>query len=135
VPVLTDCNEPQRSLTLARHSIKFDEGKPPQYDPDLGVEGRTSAKGVVKIGPAAFRSMEWLDSTLIHEAVHVEQIHDGTFAGSDSINQVEAYDRELSMASKTRISESDIAEIKMWRQQDYDKLTFLERWQVRLGIY
>ena len=102
---------------VKRWGFYFMDGKTPQYDPDLGFEGETSEDGTVKIGPKAFQSRAWLDSSLLHESVHIDQIRDGTYVRSAlNENEVEAYDREIKWASKTGLSGAELESVQVHGQ-------------------
>lgn len=86
------------------------DGKP-IYDPKLSGEGAAERKkgGRVRIGDDAFRSAEWLYSSLKHEMVHSQQWQDEEAAKKLGSNgrEKEAYQREIDNAANTGISEAE----------------------------
>jgi len=85
------------------------------YDRKLtGDYARTARDGTVYVGPNAFRSTEWLDSTLLHESIHVSQIPTRWYANDplgSSINDVEAYRAEQQNFVRFGLSPADQAEV------------------------
>ena len=109
------------------------------YDPTLDWEGATDpfiqdGKIFIRIGPAAFRSFGWLGSTINHELCHAKQMLGPTcqtyrkwlegrwifektigarsgdlFHQDWAMNELEAYDLELSMAEYFGLTTNEVA--------------------------
>ena len=127
----------QIDLAVKTHGYYFLEGKMPMYDPDLGTEGLTLSDGTVTIGPKGFNSEGYLTSTVEHESVHAEQIRDygGFTEARTNVNEVQAYDRELSSAKANGLTTDEIARIQEYRQPYYDNLTTWQKASAWLGSY
>jgi RHS repeat-associated protein len=127
----------QIDLAVKTHGYYFLEGKMPTYDPGLGTEGLTLSDGTVTIGPKGFNSEGYLTSTVEHESVHAEQIRDygGFSEARANVNEVQAYDRELSSAKANGLTTDEIARIQGYRQPYYDNLTTWQKASVWLGSY
>lgn len=100
------------------------------YNPDFAGTGQTfpgPGMGIdygqnglnIKIGEGAFSSAGWLASTIGHENIHLQQALDGHYYAGDAggaLNEIEAYDWELSHAVDNGLSPLEITRLKDLRQ-------------------
>jgi hypothetical protein len=93
------------------------DGKP-AYDPATNGEGSAEAKagGAVKIGDKAYSSVAWLYSSLMHEWVHSQQMHEGRPVDVNKLER-EAYGKEIDNAGNTGLSPAEKAECERRRNE------------------
>ena len=109
------------------------------YDPDLDDVAQTTGDRMIRVGPKAFQSDAYLASTLDHEFTHVEQYMDyragklGT--AGNALNEVEAYNRELSHADRYGLSVDEMAGIRATRDFYYNQLGAWDRMGTWFGMY
>lgn len=89
----------------------------PLWDITVQGQGHTTSDGVVHIGPFAFKSVEVLVHTKLHEFVHADQAATQKWPekGDDKaedLSELEAYKKELAIASTTRLSAEDKADVE-----------------------
>jgi RHS repeat-associated protein len=101
--------DPDVENAMRQIAVEIAKGEVPEiraatavfYNPDSpkGIYGQTDEIGVVLIGKSAFRNGGTLETTLFHEAVHVDQLlHSRWYVGNDlgrALNELEAYDAEI----------------------------------------
>jgi hypothetical protein len=90
----------------------LDWGRAPRYDSSLPDFGWTTGDGVL-IGPSALQTESLLQSTLVHEDTHVQQLGTGNFAHWRSevggiVNEAEAYRAELLQYEDTGVSKVEM---------------------------
>jgi hypothetical protein len=110
----------------------------PTYDSGLDGEGETNPNRCVHIGPAAFSSPGWLASSIGHEAVHARAIRDRGWprnAQERAMYEVEAYDWEITYATKNGLTEVEIQSLRNRREAWYNQLTPENRQRVDSGLY
>lgn len=114
-------NEAIRQYGLDTSSAKAGT---PKYDSSVRGEGATSKDGTMKIGDKAFKSPAWLATTIAHEHVHAQQAADRWYTGPQgtALNEVEAYDWELTNQAKFGFTDAELREIRSRRKTHYDEL-------------
>jgi hypothetical protein len=90
-----------------------------RYDSAQTANGNTSPKGKVTIGPRGLASVGWLQSTLRHESVHVDQIPKRWYWKTklgQAINEFEAYEAEQASFDRFGLSTSErnVIENRLW---------------------
>ena len=128
---------PSRNEAAKRAADLFGIDIDVRYSNELlpGQAGSTDSKtGLVEVGPAAFDDPGMLVSTLLHEEVHVSQRQSGNW-GRSQINEVEAYDVELSNAGRLKLSSEQIVDIQTVRNRYFNELDAGYKAQVRRGDY
>jgi hypothetical protein len=112
----------------------------PTYRMDIPDGGVYLGNGIVWIGEDAFafHSAGWLAATIGHEAVHATQDTDGRlYFGHQGVpmNEVEAYDWELSNTARFGLAQAEIQEVRDRRDEEYYLLTPENQKRVDEGIY
>src|SRR5713101_4733525 len=120
----------QRAIDEAIKHFGIDTSKTKSvtYDPTVSGEAVTSSDAKVRVGDAAFRSPEWLGSSVGHEVeVHVnEQAAKGKwYTGPEGTNiqEVQAYDYEIANAKRYGTSPADVADLEKRRKDYHDGLS------------
>lgn len=126
---------------LRHYEINYVGVQSVSYDPSLDAHGSTSRNGVVRIGPGAFDySPGWLGSTLAHEIeVHFRlQAQRGrwwTDPQGFALQEVQAYDYDLSNAARFSLSTSEIRVLKETRAFYFNQLNPANRVRAELGNF
>jgi len=133
--------DPQAEInaSLKKWGFPMRDGLTVQYDPDLENVAQTTGDRLIRVGPAAFRSEGYLASTLDHEFVHVDQYVNYRAAKLDTqgynLNEVEAYNSELSHAGKYGLSVDEVSGIRVNRDFYYNQLGTWDRMGTWFGQY
>ena len=114
--------------TIKHYGIDDTKTKEVVYDSSVSGEAAATKSGKVKVGDDAFSSPSWLASSLSHEIeIHVNnQAKKGNwYTGKEgtALQEVEAYDHEISHAKKFGTSKSEIKDLENRRKSHYDQLS------------
>jgi RHS repeat-associated protein len=100
------------------------------YKPNFPDDAASTKRGLIVLGPSAFRSLGYLGSTLAHEIeVHIHlQLQMGlwwTDRQGVALQEVQAYDRQLSPAQIARfgLSPSETSVLQGYRATNYNILS------------
>lgn len=108
------------------------------YDAKTDGEGLTLKDGTVTIGDEAFKSPQWLASSIGHEGVHAQQARDGRWDNSKqgvALNETEAYDWEIKNADRNGLTSAEKATLAERRATKYDRLTRSNKARADEGNY
>jgi hypothetical protein len=126
---LIDQGKKQEAIDKAikYYGIDTSKTKSVTYDPNNSGEAVTSPDGTVKVGDKAFSSPGWLGSSIGHEVeIHVnEQAMKGrwyTGPQGTALQEVQAYDYEISNAKRYGTTATDLADLQKRRTDYYNQL-------------
>lgn len=136
-----DAGEYQRAIELAIQLYEIDTSDAngvPTYDPNQSGVSITHDDGSVEIGDGFFSSPGLLASVIGHEMVHTHQLAEGRWYLEDQgviMNEVEAYDWELTHAAENGLTQPEIEEAQELRDAYYGLLTQDYQALADQGIY
>jgi len=125
--------------TVEVYGIDCSAAKSFRYDPNERAHGNTDKSRLVTIGDGAFRSVPWLAAVLAHELEgHAPQYKEGRAYESRigyRICELEAQDHVLAGAARFGLSEADVEEMQVVRQDLWDLLPPTYQSRVAQGDY
>jgi hypothetical protein len=116
--------------------------QPAYYEKDIAYSGDTkfypdTGAIVVRIGEAGTENARVLISTAYHEGVHVAQAQGGNYSTESSlfggdVNELEAYNSELALASQLGLTHGEVAAIREYQQTHWNRIVGTAEYESRV---